>query len=305
MLWMVSGYGGATQLSFSSSDNEASQRFEYRWQRPGQNDASLAFSLNRQSLAEAPGSQPNYSPARVQRYVYIEVMKAAQDIDPKQARVNVKKQRRGLKIEVSSPSNALNQQISQQLHQTQESAFDKYLDEHYYTRYTTVFNQQAVKPDHIRYIHEYVKPLIPLSQAIYDRVGGQSDARAYFNFLLSWVQSIPYDTLESRAENNGAGFLPPAGLLTQNKGDCDSKSVMTAAIARGFLPDTPMILILLPRHALLGVALTPQRTDQTLIYNDKTYILFEPTGPAQMPLGDVAADSERALGNGHYTIETI
>ncbi|MBD3586029.1 hypothetical protein HHX48_09795 [Salinimonas sp. HHU 13199] len=305
LLWVFTGQVSGEQLSFSLSQNQNTLSYDYRWSRQGQQPASLSFSLDRQAMAKAPAIQNNYSPALVQRYVYVELMKAAKEIDPKQAKININRRHRGMEISVSSTSAARNKRITEQLSTLQEQAYDSYLQENYYTRYTTVFNEEAVKPDHIRFIHEYIEPLIPLSQAIYDSVSKQADAREYFNFLLSWVQSIPYDRLANRADNNGAGFLPPAGLLAQNKGDCDSKSVMTAAIARGFLPDTPMILVLLPGHALLGVALTPQAGDQTLTYDSKTYVLFEPTGPAQLPMGQVAPDSRQALANRHFTIEQI
>lgn len=305
LLWVFTGHSIGAQLSFSASQSSEALSYDYRWSRQGQPPASLSFSLDRQAMVEAPAIQKTYSLALVQRYVYVELMKAAKEIDPKQARVKINRLHRGIEIRVSSTSEATNKRISEELSVLREQAYDSYLQENYYTRYTTVFNEEAVKPDHIRFINEYIEPLIPLSQAIYDSVSQQADAREYFNFLLSWVQSIPYDRLSNRADNNGGGFLPPAVLLAQNKGDCDSKSVLTAAIARGFLPDTPMILVLLPRHALLGVALAPQAGDQTLSYDGKSYVLFEPTGPAKLPMGEVAPDSQQALANRHFTIEQI
>lgn len=305
--WLIAASSAcvAAQLAFSAQKTSEQIAYEYRWQPNDGSPRSLAFALSKQALSSLPHQQHNYSPALAQRYVYVQMMKAAKAIDPKQARVTLSQQQDAIKIAVRSPSQARNQAISDQLREVQQAAFDEYLHDHYYTRYTTVYNQQAVKPDHIRFIREYQEPLIPLSQAIYDNIASQSDAREYFDFLLSWVQSIPYDTLEDRSQTNGAGFLPPAGLLAHNQGDCDSKSVLTAAIARGFLPDTPMILILLPQHALLGVALTPRQGDDTVEVDGTSYILYEPTGPARLPFGQIAPDSRAAIANRHYTVEKI
>ena len=111
-----------------------------------------------------------------------------------------------------------------------------------------MFNQRAVKPDHRRYIDETAKALVPVSQAFYEKINTSADARAYFSLLLGWVQSIPYDTLEDRVASSGAGFAPPMGLLLQNKGDCDSKAVLTSALVRAFLPNTEMIMVFLPNQ---------------------------------------------------------
>ena len=296
---------GAQQISFTHSRDEGQQLFQYEWLDASQQPQTLSFSLDSAALAEAPSEPIRYTQARVQRFIYVELMKAAKQIDPKQARVRIDQQPRGVEIAVRSTSRELNQQLTDELKDTKEAAFDEFLKRHYYTRYTTVFNEKAVKPDHARYVEAYTKPLVPLSQAIYEQVQQQSDARLYFNLLLSWVQSIPYDTLEDRSEHSGAGFNPPARLLRSNLGDCDSKSVLAAAIIRAFLPDTPLVMVLLPEHALLGIALTPKKDEQTLEYQDKTYILFEPTGPALLPFGEVASRSYQSIANGHYTLEAL
>lgn len=66
-----------------------------------------------------------------------------------------------------------------------------------------------------------------------------------------------------------------------------------------------MALILLPEHALLGVALTPKAGEQTLQYGDTKYVLFEPTGPAQLPFGEIAEQSRIAIANRQFTVEEI
>ena len=167
------------------------------------------------------------------------------------------------------------------------------------------YNQKGIKPDHARDILETTEALIPASQAFYEKLVGNEDARAYLNILLGWVQSIPYDPLNDRLSSNGAGFAPPMGLLLQNKGDCDSKAVLTSALVRAFLPDTSMIMVFLPNHALLGVAIKPQAHEETLSVDDETYVLYEPTGPALIPFGKVSETTKRQLLTGRYTTEAV
>ena len=187
----------------------------------------------------------------------------------------------------------------------QRTAYTDYLDKHYYTRFTTLFNQQAVKPDHLRYVAQTFESLRPISEAFYDKIDRIENNRAYLQLMTSWVQSIPYDTLEDRVASSGAGFAPPMGLLLQNKGDCDSKAVLTSALVRAFLPNTEMIMVFLPRHALLGVAITPIAGDETLEVEGKTFVLYDPTGPALLPFGHVSTSTKQFIDTGRYQVEAI
>ncbi|MDP5040425.1 MAG: hypothetical protein NWQ26_06095, partial [Paraglaciecola sp.] len=132
-----------------------------------------------------------------------------------------------------------------------------------------------------------------------------SESRIYVNLLLSWVQSIPYNELEDRMSSNGAGFLPPLALIRENIGDCDSKSVLTAGLIRSLLPEIKLVMVYLPQHALLGISLPHRSNEQTFNFGGSDYLLMEPTGPALMPLGTVAASSERAINSRLFSYEQV
>ena len=144
-----------------------------------------------------------------------------------------------------------------------------------------------------------------VSQAFYEKVASESDSRAYFSLILSWLQSIPYDTLEDRVVSNGSGYAPPISVLMQNLGDCDSKAVLASSMVRAFLPTTKMIVLYLPNHALLGIALTPMADDRTIEYDGDVYVLYDPTGPALIPFGQVSEDTERNIVTGRYQVEVV
>ncbi|MGY0650058.1 MAG: hypothetical protein ACW7DU_18220, partial [Paraglaciecola chathamensis] len=95
---------------------------------------------------------------------------------------------------------------------------------------------------------------------------------AFLNLLLGWLQSIPYDDLESRVSSNGAGFSPPFTLLSNNQGDCDSKSVLMASVIRALFPDIELVMLYLPNHALLGIAMSPQKDEASMLINGEEYL---------------------------------
>jgi len=117
------------------------------------------------------------------------------------------------------------------------------------------------------------------------------------------VQSIPYAKLESRLTSSGAGFSPPLDLLYRNKGDCDSKVTLTAAILRALMPRINLTIIYIDNHALLGIDILPEGDEVTIVKDDITYVVAEPTGPAILALGQVASFSKQAVLAGLYNAE--
>lgn len=113
--------------------------------------------------------------------------------------------------------------------------------------------------------------------------------RAAVQRLLLFTQSIPYDPLDDRADS--AGFLPPLQLLAENRGDCDSKSVLFAALAHRLYPDLPIAMALIPGHAYLALGLSPSAHDTQLDWSGRTWVVAEPVGPAISPLGALSDQS--------------
>lgn len=295
----------AEQRAFSITQTADKRQYQYQWEDAQGQPQQLTFALSLEQIEPLPEEQATFQPVLAQRYVTVSLLKAAKAVDPRQAKILVKQRGDAVNVKIESPSNETATQLQSEFATLREQAFTTYLTERYFTRYTTPMLRQAIKPDHIRHIQESTLALLPLSQAIYEKLARQSDAREYMNFLLSWVQSIPYDAMDNRVSSNGAGFAPPIYLLNSNKGDCDSKSVLSAAVIRSFLPQVPMALILLRDHALLGVAISQRPDDKTLMIEGVPYVLLEPTGPALLPFGDIAESSLQKLQSGYYTIEPI
>lgn len=305
VIFFASNLSHAKQLHYSKVTTEDGVKFQYGWIDADNHEQSIAFSLPHSAFNAAPIMHPNYSPRVAQRHVTVALLKEAQKVDPRDASITIKPQNDSINIGVNSLKNEMAEDVLAKLKGVQQDAFDSYLSEHYFTRFTSIFNQQAVKPDHRRYVEETTKALIPISQAFYEKVKLNADARAYFELLLSWVQSIPYSTLEDRITSNGSGFSPPLGLISQNLGDCDSKAVLTTSLVRSFLPNTKMVIIFLPDHALLGLALTALAGDETLEIEGETYVLYDPTGPALLPFGKISDSTRLFTSTGRYQVEHI
>ena len=293
------------QLSFKKTKSDDGVTLSYVWLDAENTRQSISFTLPQEAMKEAPSRQANYKPHIAQRYITVALTREAQRVDPKEAKVEITPREGAIDISVAGPNEEKVSEVLKNLKAIEQQEYTNYLQDHYFTRFTTLFNQKAVKPDHVRYVAESVKPLISASQAFYEKVQSTSNSRAYFSLILSWIQSIPYDTLEDRVVSNGSGFAPPVTLLTQNLGDCDSKAVLASSMVRAFLPSTKMIIVFLPNHALLGVALTPNDDDRTIEHDGETYVLYDPTGPALIPFGQVSEDTERHLITGRYQVEQV
>lgn len=295
----------AEQTKFNRQASGDSVEYSYQWLDKQRNQQTLSFALNQQDISKLPTTQRNFQPAVAQRHVVVSLFRHARTYDPRDVRIDIKPHKDDISIEVSTrfPEKLL--EYKQQMREQEDIAYQEYLYKNYYEQYKTKLNEKAIKPDHLRYVSESTRALIPLSQALYEKLNKSSDAREYINLLLVWLQSIPYSTLTDRVTTNGAGFLPPISLLNQNKGDCDSKTVLAAAIIRAFLPKVPMRMIFLRNHALLGVSLNVGNNDESIKVDGVHYVLMEPTGPAKMILGEIGDDSLRAITQGEYTTQTV
>lgn len=295
----------AEQTAYQRVSRPDGTHYTFSWQDHDNDPRNINFLLTNENSQSLADQQVNYNPKQALRAVKIELLKVARDIDPRVARFSFINRHDSLEFTLTGKNQKQLDELTLELQETQDVAFDNYLSERYFQRYTTPLLRNAIKPDHIRYIEESTLALIPLAQSLYDIVSEQSNARSYLNLLLSWAQSIPYDELTNRISSNGSGFSPPLAVLDQNLGDCDSKSVLTAALVRAFLPNNGMRLVLLRDHALLAIAMTPLTKDTTMIIEGMPFILLDPTGPALMKLGEVSPSTKQAIASKQYTLEVI
>lgn len=114
---------------------------------------------------------------------------------------------------------------------------------------------------------------------------------------LAFIQSIPYST----SFFNDAHFQTPIGMITENKGDCDTKSVSLVTILAAL--EIRTILLLTPNHMLMGAAIPVEGSDIKIELDGVTYVLFEPAGGGQgYKVGHIAPESMSQLTAQQYEI---
>lgn len=295
----------AAQDYFHKEETPTEIAMQYRWQDNFGTRRNISFKLDRNKLAAQKKINKAYRPEIAQRYVFIALQRAAQKIDPKEARVRFFNRGSDTTFDITSRSNEIVNKWMNELANVKESAFVEFLQMNYYDRYESPYGQKGVKPDHKRFVAENITALLPAAQAIYEQLDEDSTSRAYVNLMLSWIQSIPYNALQDRMTSNGAGFLSPTDVITSNIGDCDSKTVLLASMLRSLLPNLNMTIVYLPEHALLGANLPFFEGEETVKEAGLEYLLLDPTGPSLMKVGEVSGDTTRFIANNMYRLDKI
>jgi hypothetical protein len=294
----------AEQTVFKRNIANAEQTFSYQW-RSQEQEYQLDFAIPLSEFSDMPSTQAAFSNAIMQRHIEVALLKYAKTVDPREGRVQIKRKSQGLEYGVRSSNADQSQSIMTQLKTLSTDARSAYLEQHFYTNYRSPLGIEAIKHDHQKYAQQSSTALIKVVEAIKAQQQNQYDAREFIKIALSWMQSIPYDVLESRASSNGAGFVSPKDLLLQNQGDCDSKATLLAALMRAYSAGVQQKMVLLDNHALLAVAIPAGPTDKTIVDNGIEYVLLEATGPAYFNIGEVSDSTWLSIRNRQYTLDAM
>lgn len=301
---LITSYVSAKQLSFSKKLQDDHYTFNYKWLDHSSQQQSISFSLSKPSLFERfrvlRPYKNQFAHNTIMRRVKKELEKAPlvgakAFFNPQQGKMTLKIT--SLKSENLSPA-------YQKVKEIEQKATAQYFKENYYQLFTTHDDDVGIKVDHVRIANDSVADFKALKPIILDKVS-MKNIRKITNYVLSFVQSIPYSTLESRISSSGAGFNPPAKLLWENQGDCDSKMALTATILRALMPRINMAMIYIDQHAFIGIAIPANAGEMMIEHQGVNYLLGEPTGPALYKLGEIAPESELAINQGRYVAEVF
>ncbi len=130
-----------------------------------------------------------------------------------------------------------------------------------------------------------------------ERSGTGYNARQYLGLFVAFLQEIRYEV--PPREQGGreiCGLYVPSEVLLGDHGDCDSKSVTFAALWRQFR--SPVLVIELPEHVLVGVPLPPGPDDHSVRVGLRDYVLCEVAGPGKLRPGA----KTRLSGNVRYVV---
>lgn len=114
-----------------------------------------------------------------------------------------------------------------------------------------------------------VAPVITLFRA--KQKAGKLDALELAQLVVNFVQDIPYE----EPDDEPFGMLPPALVLSESNGDCDSKSLLAHMILAEFGIDSILLSSVAHRHAMLGIALPVKGTK--MVVEGREYAFTELT----------------------------
>lgn len=293
----------ARQLSYNTRSLSSGTNIHMLWRDMYGKKRSTAFTVPTYELREGARAFQAYNQADVKRHTYKELKKYARTLESSAVQIDVKLKRDGVQYGVKARSQHMLTQVQKQL----GYRLDKIQEQYYAERGLKTYTENGtnyVMPDHARIAKEYVSKMRPLAAAIKQANRGKS-MRETLDYALNFVQAIPYNTLVSRVTSNGQGFATPYGILLNNQGDCDSKSVMYAAIVKNLYPSVGIAMIYVPEHAFLALRLPQGNNDWALRLDGQTYVLTEPAGPSLVPVGKVSPNSKRYLQGKNYSYERI
>ncbi len=302
-LAVLHGAASAQQQAFSRE----TRQLHYVWQY--EDAATQAFTLR------LPDSQilpvwTTWHAGRAQEFVLSQLIRNARQRYPG-VTFNLRRTADGDIVDYQSFDERQIEQIKTWLPQQQEILFNAWLAQHYYKRHGDD-SSHLIRPDHTRIAADSSTGLRELARTLQRVIIAsapptlkqryQQDERALVVAgLLNFVQSIPYDPLQSADGLRGVAFLMPEQVLTQNRGDCDSKSVLMMALLKALYPELTQAIVYIPEHAFLAVALPPPTgNEQTLQIGDTLFLPLEVAGPAEIPPGVTGEKSRLAILNQQY-----
>jgi hypothetical protein len=293
----------AKQLSYNTRSLSSGTNIHMLWKDMHGKKRSTAFTVPTYDLKEGAIQFQAYNPNTMKRYTFTEIKKYARTLEGGGNKISVKLNHNGVLYSIQSRS----QQTLGQIQRQMDYRLDKIQKDYFLKNGLKTYRENGkeyVMPDHSRIAKEYVAKMRPIATSIKQANRGKS-MRETLNYALNFVQAIPYNTLVSRVTSNGQGFATPYGILMNNQGDCDSKSVMYAAIIKNLYPSVDVAMVYVPKHAFLALSLPQKQNDWALRLGGKTYVLTEPAGPALVPVGAISPSSKKYLQGKNYNYEKI
>jgi hypothetical protein len=134
---------------------------------------------------------------------------------------------------------------------------------------------------------------------------GYRSRRELVGAFASFVQSLEYRLPpNNRIDDNGKeiitiGAIMPIEVLTNQWGDCDSKSMLFATLVRS-IDLTEVVFIVKHEHVFAAVDVIPEPEDQTIRYKGDDWVLIELTDA--WPIGRVPIDHLNGITKNKYEV---
>lgn len=265
---------------FQLKQGETSTEFSYlRAPQP-----TISFSLDNAKMQGQHSIRKKYSAELAELHVRHQLLLQSVKLQQRGVKIRLSPSNLPLSVTVSGADLTQVANIRNQLAATQQQAYQSYLQRDYLYLLTTPLGESYVIPDHVRIMRENLPVLQPVA-ASFVSLYGRNNIRKIAMQLAYWLQQIPYQNLSDRRESAGAGFLTPIQMLQANQGDCDSKAVVFATVLRNIFPKLGIAIIYFNDHAVIAAQIPAIDDELTVNLNNASYLVLDPTGPAQLPPG--------------------
>ena len=289
----------ARQIDYKRYEGNGVTRFHYKWIDNNNKEQRLKFALPFDEIMSGSKEFKRFDMQEVRMHTSKALRKYARQFPD----VDVRVRQRGDRIEIQVSGRVSQkrlQEVVDRVGQQKETIMDNYLSDRFYKE----VDEEFIMPDHGKIAQRYVSAMQPVARAMAGYIT-PNNKRKTMNYMLSFWQSIPYDTLTDRYRTNGAGFQTPYGVISGNRGDCDSKAVAFASLVRNVYPRARLFMIYIDKHALIAAEFPTKHQDMRLTIDGASLVLMEPVGPAIVGVGTISEESKAALASGQYSFQEI
>jgi hypothetical protein len=156
-------------------------------------------------------------------------------------------------------------------------------------------------------IHQNKQAITKIAKRIRSsaRRNGYRSKRELVGAFASFVQSMQYRVpSDFRINKEGekiltAGAMMPMETLANGWGDCDSKSMLFAALVQSIgLVD--VCFIVMDEHLFAAVQFRPEQNELSILYKNKDWVLIELTD--SWPIGRIPRDRQNGVSTGNYKV---
>jgi len=314
---------------FEKIEKETGYELTYGWRDYGGDGYSMTFSVSKEQLSDAE-EEFGYYPDELEKYleesfekmreemmIYLKEFTKRQIERSKYPKYILleKIDAQKFRLKISVPSSlyeevkAASEKIKNKLYKEENAYFKKIKKEQkkkkkaFIERKGFRVTRDRIEVNYslcVRNNRSRVKKVVERMKNIKKKMS----LRQLLLLMLAYIQEIKYG-IPPFMENNKiiAGFWVPSKVLVNNFGDCDSKGVAFASMWTNF-KRYPLILIKIPKHLFLGLAIPSIGSDEITI-NGLNYTLCEVTGPAKIPPGLITNYSRFYLEGGRFRYELI
>jgi hypothetical protein len=276
----------AQQIRYDRHPVAGGVQVDSAWVEPDGTPRSLVFRLPQPAMTdEARALVP--PDAQRQRGAGLAAAEAEAQRVPQGVSLRVIPQPSGMKVAASGPAGIDLGEPINRVSQAYQQAVDRAIQSSGYVRRS----EHLIEPDYVSLVARQTALLRNTGQDMARALSGLTP-RDRVAVLLGFVQSVPYSTLHAR---DASALRTPAGVLAEDRGDCDEKSMTLATLLAITDPALSSVLVFDDVHAFMGISLPVQPGDIAVNVGGRSYVMLEPVGPGWFPVGHLSGMSQGIL----------